>query len=348
MMISNRESGCNCRYFWSLLPGIVTAASMYAGEWWVVSNVILTLFILPVIEFFLPEDKSNSSNENSFIPDFILVMHFLIQPVILLLLFWNIYSGSIHGIQLFFAGLSVGIHSGSSSIIVAHEMIHRKSSIWQTMGKILLFSAGNIYFFVDHLRVHHKWVGTDKDPATARKGESVHSFFFRSAGGQIRSSWKLECERLRSLGKSPYGFGNYVLSSSVLLLLLMAVIYHYTGIAGLFVFAYQALMANFLLEFVNYIEHYGLTRDENVRVDPTHSWQSDKVLSRFFLVELSRHSDHHYYSSKPYHVLKSYDESPVLPGGYAQIFFFALIPALWYRKVDPILEDYLKKVKKQV
>lgn len=103
------------------------------------------------------------------------------------------------------------------------------------------------------------------------------------------------------------------------------------------VFLLQSLVANFLLEYTNYIEHYGLSRPENTRVNVELSWQSDKVLSRFVLIDLSRHSDHHFFASKPYHTLRSHEESPVLPAGYASSIYLALIPPLWFKIVDPLI-----------
>ena len=110
------------------------------------------------------------------------------------------------------------------------------------------------------------------------------------------------------------------------------------GVAAAAAFVMQAVVANFLLEYTNYIEHYGLTRNSGERVTEIHSWQSDKVISRFFLVDLSRHSDHHYYASKPYHVLMSYEKSPVLPGGYVSAFYLALIPSLWFKVMNRRIE----------
>jgi alkane 1-monooxygenase len=96
-------------------------------------------------------------------------------------------------------------------------------------------------------------------------------------------------------------------------------------------FMLQVFFANFLLEYTNYIEHYGLTRKPEERVTELHSWQTDKVISRYFLIDLSRHADHHYYASKPYHTLNSYESSPVLPLGYVSMIFCALVPPVFQK-----------------
>ena len=328
----------NLGYLWSLLPGIVTVAGNLMGGNWVFANLLLTLGFLSIIEWFMPENKSNNFSENHFVPDLILVMNVVFQIACLSSLFYSLGNGKLNGMEIIGAALSTGIHSGSSSIVVAHELIHRKNRVFQFLGKFLLFTVGNIYFYIEHLRVHHKWVGTDKDPATARRNESLYGFFIRSMFGQISNAWKLENSHLRKENKS--FFGNEVFKNSCLLIILLTVIYFVFGIAGVAIYLLHILVANFLLEYTNYIEHYGLTRNENERVQEDLSWQTDKVISRFFLIDLSRHSDHHYYSSKPYHTLLSYNKSPKLPGGYASAIYLALIPPLWFKVVNKALDNY--------
>ncbi|MEI9809972.1 MAG: hypothetical protein WDO16_20055 [Bacteroidota bacterium] len=41
------------------------------------------------------------------------------------------------------------------------------------------------------------------------------------------------------------------------------------------------------------------------RAMPVHSWNSDHVIGRVMLFELSRHSDHHYLASRKYPVAPS-------------------------------------------
>jgi alkane 1-monooxygenase len=322
---------------------VITLLGNSLGGWWVISNLIFSLVILAVLEFFLPEDKSNEHDRTGMIPDLILYTHFILQILVLSALMLSISRDRITGWQLVFAALSTGVHAGSSSIIVAHEMIHRKAALWQIPGRILLLSAGNIYFYIEHLRVHHKWVGTPKDAATARHGESVYTFFFRSVAGQIRSAWNLEKERLKQKGSFLFDPRNYVFFSVIVISLVLAMLYLFIGIVAVCVMAGQFMVANFLLEYTNYIEHYGLERKGVERVNAELSWQSDKVLSRFLLIDLSRHSDHHFYASKPYHILDSHKESPVLPAGYASCIYLAMIPSLWFRRIHPLLEEFQRR-----
>ncbi len=321
----------NYKYLLGLLPGLLVIAGNLAGGWWVAANAVFSLIILALLETLLTENRSNEVDQNTFFPDAILYMHVSIQVLCIASLIYSVWAYEFTVLQYLLMALSTGINSGASSIVVAHELIHRNSFFHRFLGKFLLFTACNFYFFVDHLRVHHKWVGTHRDHATARYGESVYLFFIRSISGQIMESNKMESVRLKNVNPVVFFLSHYVISSVALTVVFCYGIYETVGLKAVAVFILQALIANFLLEYTNYIEHYGLTRKDGERVTEKHSWQTDKVISRYFLIDLSRHADHHYHASKPYHTLKSYESAPVLPGGYVNMIYFALYPPLWFK-----------------
>ena len=94
---------------------------------------------------------------------------------------------------------------------------------------------------------------------------------------------------------------------------------------------------------MNYLEHYGLVRGHNQDgrlepVRPVHSWNSNAVLSRLFLFELSRHSDHHAHPRRAYAALRHFDESPQLPTGYPGMILLALVPPLFIAMMDARLD----------
>jgi len=94
-----------------------------------------------------------------------------------------------------------------------------------------------------------------------------------------------------------------------------------------------------LLEIINYLEHYGLRRAKKKSgryemVREIHSWNSNHALGRIMLYELTRHSDHHYRTSKKYQVLDYHDTSPQLPYGYPTMMIVALFPPLWFSMVN--------------
>ena len=106
----------------------------------------------------------------------------------------------------------------------------------------------------------------------------------------------------------------------------------------------QAIVGFSLLEVVNYMEHYGMLRQKvgvagrkqrYERVDPTHSWNSNNIATNVLLYHLQRHSDHHANPTRRYQSLRDFEESPVLPTGYAGMIVLAIVPAVWRRVMDP-------------
>lgn len=327
----------NYKYLLSLLPGLLVITGNILGGWWIALNVVFVYFIVAILEVLLPVDTSNESSQDYWFPDSLLLAHIVLQTASIATFFWSLHQFDYSWVQLLFLAVSVGTNSGSSAIVIAHELIHRNNKIQKALGCYLLHTAGNIYFYVDHLKVHHKHVGTNLDPATAKRGESVYSFFRRSLIGQIKSAWSIEKAQLVKTGKSGFHPTNYVFASVVMLLVLLATLWIFLGPLSVAMFMLQVFFANFLLEYTNYIEHYGLSRKPDERVTEKHSWQTDKVMSRFFLIDLSRHADHHYHASKPYHTLNSFESSPVLPLGYVSLIFCALIPPVFYGMMHPLL-----------
>lgn len=305
------------------------------------ANFVLSLVVFALIEWFTPPIQQNISGaKDDLFPQFVLYLHLPFQTAALFSLCYGVHTGILQGWWIVAAAISTGLNSGSSAIVVAHEFIHRKDSFQQWCGRYLLFTAGNMYFFVEHLRVHHKWVGTDKDHASANRGETLYRFFIRSVRGQFLGALNMEKERLYKKQRLAYSPFNYVVRQVLLQLITLCALFALSGFVLMGAYVIQCLFANFLLEYVNYIQHYGLSRPENTRVTEHHSWDCNQFVSRFVLVDLARHADHHYYASKPYHTLMNYEKSPKLPSGYAGLFFIVAIPPIWFRMIHPIIDRH--------
>ncbi len=325
------------KYLLSLSPVPLVIAGNLSGGVFTMMNAFYGLVIMIFSEGFLPENKKDN-HASPMLSNLILILHPLTLTTCVISFIYGIQSGIISGGWILTAAISTGLNSGMAGITSAHELIHRKEKILRTLGIWNLVLVNYGHFYIEHIKCHHKLVGTKKDPATARYGESVYQFFFRTVPQQFLSSFKIETIRLRNKKSSTYSFQNFVLMISFFEIIICILLYYFFGIIILLAFLLQSFIAVFLLEYTNYIEHYGLERNETDRVNATHSWQSDYLLSRFALIELSRHADHHYYASKPFYTLKSYGESPVLPSGYFGSFYTALIPPLWFKKINPIID----------
>ncbi len=245
--------------------------------------------------------------------------------------------------------LSVGSCSGIIGINAAHELTHRiheKGGIEPLLGKIMLMTVLYMHWAVEHVMGHHKNVATPQDPATARLGESFWAFFPRSVAGGFKDSWALETARLERKHAPAKGPENRILrylAAEVLFLGVMAALF---GFGGLVFVALQGLVAVWLLEIVNYVEHYGMRRkampDGSFEaVKPVHSWNSSNWFSNYFLFNLERHSDHHWKPRRRYQILRHFDESPQLPTGYAGMILLAAAPPLWRRYMDERVAAHL-------
>jgi len=196
-----------------------------------------------------------------------------------------------------------------------------------------------------HNEGHHRNVATPNDSATAKKNEWVFLFWIRSHFGSYAEAWQIESNRLFKKGISTFSFHNKMIVYSLANALLLLGIYFYLGFFTLTAFILAAIFGILLLETVNYIEHYGLLRgrDKNgkyERVKHQHSWNSDSVLSKLFLFNLSRHSDHHFKGSKKYQILESLPQSPQMPTGYPGMMLLALIPPLWFSYMNKRLRQF--------
>ena len=238
--------------------------------------------------------------------------------------------------------LSQGIVGGILAINVAHELIHKDTTLERMAGGLLLTSVGYHGFKIEHVRGHHVHVSTPEDASSARFGQSLWHFLPRAFLRNTANAWKLEAMRMASRGKRWWSPENELIRWSLLWLLLATGFFVWLGPMGLAFFVAQGVLAAGALEIINYIEHYGLERRRLAsgryeRTTHLHSWNSDYLLSNLLLFHLQRHSDHHETPRRRYQELLHHTDSPQLPGGYASMFLLAMCPPLWFRIVNPVL-----------
>jgi alkane 1-monooxygenase len=199
------------------------------------------------------------------------------------------------------------------------------------------------HFYIEHNRGHHVRVATPEDPASSRVGESFYQFWPRTVIGSLRSAWRIERRRYARRKQHPFRLGNDVLNAWLMSAVLWGALVAWLGAGILPYLVIQAVVGFSLLEVVNYMEHYGMLRQKvgvgdrqrYERVDPTHSWNSNNIATNVLLYHLQRHSDHHANPTRRYQSLRDFEESPVLPTGYAGMIVLAIVPAVWRRVMDP-------------
>lgn len=238
--------------------------------------------------------------------------------------------------------VGVGIASGTVGINYAHELVHSKVKAERFLGEILLTSVCYGHFATEHVYNHHRYVGTPKDPVTSRYGELVYAFLVRAIWGTATSAWKIDAEHQRKRGNTAYGLKNPWWRHIAMSTGFAAIGYAIAGWYGVGMFLLQAVVAIIQLEAVNYVQHYGLTRKhlgggKYEHTKPRHSWNSSHSMTNLLLINLQRHSDHHYKPDRRYPLLQTYgeEEAPQLPYGYPLMVMVALIPPLWFGMMNP-------------
>ena len=343
------------KYLWSYIIPASLVLVLHIRGWFSFSAVLVAFFAIPILESILQGTEKNMSETEASgalknkIYDLILYSNL---PILWGIIAWYFYVVANIPLQNYeFCGISIsmGIFLGAMGINVAHELGHRDKAYERFMAKMLLLPNMYMHFIIEHNRGHHVNIATKEDPASARYNEILYFFWIRSVAMTYVSAWRLEAKRLNHEGKSFFSYHNEMIIFQLAQLSYLFLVWYFGGILLLFSAILIAVVGFLLLETVNYIEHYGLSRKklENgryERVQPWHSWNSNHVLGRLILFELSRHSDHHFKANRKYQVLRHFDESPQLPYGYPMSMLMSFVPPLWFAVMNPKVKSLQQEV----
>ena len=333
------------KYLFAYSIPLTTFLSIYLHGMWSYSSVFYAFVIIPLIEWRLKQPNTTYSDqeiEGRLKNKLFDLMLYLNVPIVFGLLSYGLLT--LH--QEVFAtyervGIlsSLGILLATNAINVAHELGHRLSRFERTLSKLLYMPCLYMHFFLEHNYGHHKNMATSDDPATARYNQPLYSFWISSIINQYINAWKIQFRLLSSKQKSFFSFENDMLFYLLFQGLYLGVIFAYLGSDGLLTALIVGICSFLFLETINYIEHYGLQRaalpsGKYERITPLHSWNSNHIMGRIVLYELTRHSDHHFKSNKKYQILEHKEESPQLPFGYPTAMLLALIPPMWFRVMN--------------
>ena len=337
-------------YTLGTIIGGLALIGMIEGGVWCFAFPLFTFGFIPISELIIAPDPTNLDdkelkNRKEF-QGFQSLLYAVLPLQFTLLYFYleGVSSGSLSGWSWVGATLSMGVACAAYGINVAHELGHRVSPSAKWTSKALLLSTLYMHFFIEHNRGHHKNVATGEDPASARRGETVYAFWLRSVIGSIVSAWRLEATRLSRKNQRPFSLKNQMVRFLMIeIAFILGILWMWGGLA-LASFLLSASLGFLLLETVNYIEHYGLSRalkpnGKYEAVQPIHSWNSNHPFGRIVLFELSRHSDHHAHPRRPYSTLRHHEHSLQFPTGYPGMILFSLIPPLFI----PFMEVYIER-----
>ncbi len=309
--------------------------------------------IVPLLELLFPEDDSNLTPKEreqkltAPLFDWMLYLNIPLVFGVLIYFFLTVSRTSLETYELVGLIFSTGIVLGSNGINVAHELGHRTQKAEQFLGKLLLLPSLYMHFYIEHNYGHHLHAATKEDPASARLNQSVYSFWFTSVIRQYFSAWRIQLDLLNKGNFSFWSYKNDMLWYVVCQCAYLIFILYFFGVFGLLCALAVSVIGFLLLETINYIEHYGLCRLKKPsgryeRVKEIHSWNSNHVLGRVMLYELTRHSDHHYRASKKYQLLDYHHVSPQMPFGYPTSMLISLFPPLWFKLMNPRIPEEMK------
>lgn len=316
-----------------LLP-FIYLCTLYVGGFALYTIPLLTLVVVPLLEVGLGSDPGGE-----LVPDrrFNLAIYLWIIPHLLTLMVsaWVIDQMSLF--EVIGMVISSGMIIGSIGFTVAHELIHRNSSNVRLLGQSILLSMFYGHFYFEHVLGHHAKLCTDGDTSTSKRDETIHQFLYRSIRDGYLQSWQIVNKFNRS---------HVLWTYHIIELLYVWFLVSWFGWTGLLYVVCSSLVAILLLESVNYIEHYGLSRDKDSPISEDHSWNTNSLVTNLLLFRLQRHSGHHINSKRHYPSLVEHPSAPQLPTGYGGCLILAHIPWLWFYLMNPRLDQLVSRRKK--
>ena len=280
---------------------------------------------------------------------------FPVQFGMLVFLLWYVPSADLNALEKIGIFFGQGVMSGTIGIVYAHELMHQKNRVERWLGDLLLASVLYSHFRTEHLLVHHLYVGTPRDAVTARYGQSFYRMFLRVLVEGPGSAWRAEAAMLKRRGEGAFSWRNPFWRYGALQVGMLGLALVLGGWVGLALFLYQAFIAIWQLELVNYVEHYGLTREylgegRYEPVQPRHSWNAAHKASNWLLINLQRHSDHHWKPDRRFPLLQNYpaEQAPQLPYGYPVMTAAAMVPPVWRRMMNPRVKAWRRQFYPQI
>jgi len=335
--------------FWgSVLVIVLAALATLQGGWWLLSVPVVSIGLFSLLDAIGGLDERNTDpttqTDHLFWYRLVTLVWFPVQMALVYSALWAVTSegSALSDVEKVVLFVILGSVAGAVGIVYAHELMHQGTRLERWLGDLLMGMVLYGHFRSEHLLVHHRYVGTPRDPVTARYNEGFHRFFARVLVGCVKSAWRAEAALLARKGRPVWHRANPFWRYLALQVGFLALAGLIGGAMGLGLYLVMAAAAILHLEVINYIEHYGLTRKHlgegrYEHVQPHHSWNANHRASNWLLINLQRHSDHHFRPNRRFPLLQAYPKgaAPQLPFGYPLMFVMALMPPVWRRVMNP-------------
>ena len=194
------------KYIIAYIIPLVVGLSFYVGGVWSFSGFFIAFVFIPIVEMFYKGTTENltvAEEDTQLKKVFFDAILYMNVPLIWGLLgyyFYTVSLGTHAWWQLLGMTITVGILLGGNGINIAHELGHRNTWYERMFAKMLLIPSFYLHFIIEHNHGHHKWVSTDKDPASSRLNENIYAFYLRSAVMSYISAWEIPCDQTKRKG----------------------------------------------------------------------------------------------------------------------------------------------------
>lgn len=321
----------------TLLPAALLICASVTGGWLVLAAVLAITVFTWSLDKFTPTAPNPEAEFPS--GDGLSVTLGLLHLPMLALAVWAIGGASGLGLwERLGLFIGYGLFFGQIGHPNAHELIHRSGRWMRRLGKLVYSSLLIGHHVSAHPLVHHIHVGTDRDPSSAPRGQSVWRFAPHWWRGGFREGLIAENKRRKGRGIWQHPYLHYSLIAALTLVSAGAF-----GAGPVFALIAVCCYAQLQMILSDYVQHYGLRRairetGEPEPVGPQHSWNTPHRYSSAMMLNAPRHSDHHLNPTRPYPGLRLEAAMPRLPYALPTMAVVALWPALWRRIMHPRLD----------
>lgn len=353
------------RFFLGPLLFTTVALLMYLGGVWLWLPGVALIAAVSILDQIFPFDIKESRYRFPWITNLALYLSTPAALILFFTLFWVAGSGTqdVFGVGAFITG-----HTGIDVIaarnttqwyhltlmflpliviatgvggLAGHELSHRTWNPFELwLGRITMALNWGVAFPIEHVYGHHAYVGTQKDPATAARGDSVYQHIPKAMYRTVVNAWEIESTRLGRHGKSFWSPSNVILRMVAVSAATTGFAFWAAGWRGVAFHLIVCVSTKVALEILNYVEHYGMVRVPSQPVQPRHSWNCNHMVSGVITYNLTRHSHHHANANTPFQDLRAHSEQPSMPGGFITAYLTSLVPPLWRRAITPKLLEW--------
>ena len=334
--------GSYFKFFLTPLFLCIMGLSLIIDGWMGLSLSLVVVCSIIFGELFFGDDISTPNYRFPFLLDFSL---FINVPLflIVLYLFLDRVSSAFEWYYLLYIPI-LGLLMALSLINIGHELVHRTSKKFDSeIGNWALATAWNPAFAIEHVYGHHKNIGiVEEDPVTATYGENPIIFAVKAFFKEHVHAWGIETRQLNRRKQRILSFHNRILNGYLRTLIVFSLIGYFFSWQAMVIYICLGIVANYIFQLTNFIEHYGLVRIKGKPVQYHHSWNSNNRMTSYLTYNLTRHSDHHVHAQKEFWELNPCDNTGVvLPSGYlTYILLFTFFPSYAKSQMAPRLKHW--------